>query len=88
LRKLARASAVLAIVAPSVLSAPPANALVTCVFAAGTATITFTPGDAITVLRSGSEIHVNGGPCGIGLLVAEVTTTDTIASESPRGARP
>jgi len=79
LRKLARASAVLAMVAPGVLSAQPANALVTCVFAAGTATITFTPGDAITVLRSGSEINVNGGPCGIGLLVAEVTTTDTIA---------
>jgi Ca2+-binding RTX toxin-like protein len=70
---------VLGIVAQGLLlSAPPANALVTCAFLAGTATITFTPGDTITITRSGSEIHVNGGPCGI-LLVAEVTTTDTIA---------
>jgi Ca2+-binding RTX toxin-like protein len=51
---------------------------VTCVFAAGTATITFGPGDAITVGRSGSQIEVNGAACGIGPLVAEVTTTDTI----------
>lgn len=49
-----------------------------CLFAAGTATITFAPGDAITVLRSVSQIHENGAPCGIGPLVAEVTTTDTI----------
>jgi Ca2+-binding RTX toxin-like protein len=77
-RRLARVTAVLGIVAPGVLlSAPPALAVVTCVFAGGTAAIAFGPGDAITVVRSGSEIQVNGAPC-IGLPNATVTNTDAI----------
>lgn len=80
LRTVARVSAVLGIVVPGVLfSAPPALAVVTCAFVGGTAAITFEPGDAITVERSGNQIHVNSAPCGIGPLVAEVTTTDTVA---------
>jgi Ca2+-binding RTX toxin-like protein len=89
LRNLARGAAVLGVVAQGVLlSAPPALAVVTCVFEplTRTAAIAFGLGDGITVTRSGNEIHVNGSQCGISPLVAEVTTTDTVTFvDTPTG---
>jgi Ca2+-binding RTX toxin-like protein len=74
--------AVLALVGPGVLLvATPALAVVTCLFdpVTATAAVTFGPGDAITLARSGSEIDVNGAACSLGLIVATVTTTDTVS---------
>ena len=81
MRRLVRGAVVLGIVVPGVLfSASPAFAVVTCAFdtLTGTAAVTFGAGDAITIARSGSQIEVNGAACGIGPLVATVTTTDTV----------
>ena len=81
-RRLARAAAVLWLLGPGVLLvATPALAVVACAFdpVTATAAITFGPGDAITVGRSGSQIEVNGAVCGIGPLIATMTTTDTVS---------
>ena len=81
-RRLARAAAVLGLLGPGVLLvATPALAVVACVFdpVTATAAITLGPGDAITVARSGSQIEVNGAACSLGLIVATVTTTDTVS---------
>jgi Ca2+-binding RTX toxin-like protein len=61
----------------------PAQAVVSCGFSAGTATVTMGANDTATLARGGAgQINVNGAPCG----AATVLNTDTIVVHGAGGA--